>query len=249
MDVSMIIPISMGLAAGWVVNYLADVLPHDLRLSPALCPNPACKAAFRWMDYLFRTRCPKCGAWRRWRTFAVMILAEALALFTWFSPPHTLGFYPGFVLLTYLLLVAVIDLEHRLILRPLSIAGLLLAASVGFFARGWLETLVGGAVGFALMFAFYQFGRLFSRWRARKLGTTDVEEALGSGDVTLAAILGLLLGWPGITMGLLLGILFGGAGSLVVILWMLVRRNYNSLTAIPYAPFLILSATFLLFSR
>ena len=113
--------------------------------------------------------------------------------------------------------------------------------------RGWLSTLIGGAAGFAIMFVFYQFGKLFARWRARRLGKVDDEEALGSGDVTLATILGLLLGWPGIGLGLLWGILAGGVGSLVVILWMLARRNYQASTAIPYAPFLILSAVFLLF--
>ncbi|MDI6769330.1 MAG: hypothetical protein QMD04_06610, partial [Anaerolineales bacterium] len=74
-------------------------------------------------------------------------LAVALSLHIWFSPPLTLGFALGSVILTYLLLVAVIDLEHRLILRPLSIAGLILAALAGIYVRGWQGTLIGGAVG------------------------------------------------------------------------------------------------------
>jgi leader peptidase (prepilin peptidase)/N-methyltransferase len=255
MDFSLLIPIFLGLLAGGLINYLADVLPSTLRLSRPLCLNPDCKAVSRWTDYLLLRRCPNCGCGRSLRTYATFILAEALSLFIWFSPPHTLGFALGLAVLTYLLLVTVIDLEHRLILRPLSLAGLILAALAGTGARGWLSTLIGGAAGFAIMFVFYLFGRLFTRWRARRLGKADNEppnyggeEALGSGDVTLGTILGLLLGWPGIGLGLLLGILVGGAGSLVVILWMLARRNYQAFTAIPYAPFLILSAVFLLFS-
>ena len=253
MDFSLLIPIFLGLLAGGLINYLADVLPHTLRLSTTngfarpLCLNPDCKAAFRWTDTLLLRRCPKCGRGRSLRTYATLVLAEALSLFIWFSPPHTLGYALGLVVLTYLLLVTVIDLEHRLILRPLSLAGLILAALAGIYVRGWQSTLIGGAAGFAIMFLFYLFGLLFTRWRARRLGKADSEEALGSGDVTLGTILGLLLGWPGICLGLLLGILVGGAGSLVVILWMLARRNYQAFTAIPYAPFLILSAVFLLF--
>jgi leader peptidase (prepilin peptidase)/N-methyltransferase len=268
MDFSLLIPIFLGLLAGGLINYLADVLPHTLRLSRPLCLNPECKAAFRWTGYLLLRRCSKCGRGRGIRTYVVLILAEVLSIFIWFSPPHTLGFTLGLLVLTYLLLVSVIDLEHRLILRPLSLAGLILAALAGISARGWQSTLIGGAAGFGIMFIIYLFGRLFTRWRAqrmlraRRLGKAPRtsrdktaiepsnyggEEALGSGDVTLGTILGLLLGWPGIGLGLLLGILAGGVGSLVVILWMLARRNYQAFTAIPYAPFLILSAVFLLF--
>jgi len=244
----LLIPILLGLLAGGLINYLADVLPHTLRLSGPVCLNPDCKAALRWTDTLLLRRCPKCGRGRSLRTYVVLTLAEALSLFIWFSPPHTLGFALGLVVLTYLMLVTVIDLEHRLILRPLSLAGLILAALAGIYARGWLSTLIGGAAGFGIMFVFYQFGILFARWRARRLSTADHEEALGSGDVTLAAILGLLLGWPLIWFGLLLGILFSGIIGLVIIIALLVTRRYKTQALnvfIPYGPFFILS-TFLL---
>jgi len=256
MDVWIFIPVFLGLLAGGLINYLADVLPHTLdnecsaRLGRPLCLNPDCKAAFRWTDYLLLRRCRQrmCRRGRGLRTYATLILAEALSIFIWFSPPHTLGYALGLLVLTYLLLVTVIDLEHRLILRPLSIAGLMLAAAAGLYVRGWLSTLIGGAAGFAIMFALYLFGRLFARWRARRLGKTDNEEALGSGDVTLATILGLLLGWPLIWYGLLLGILFSGIIGLVIILALLLTRRYKTQAFnvfIPYGPFFILS-TFLL---
>jgi len=267
MDFSFLIPIFLGLLAGGLINYLADLLPHTLRLSTTngfarpLCLNPDCKAAFRWTDYLLLRRCPKCGRGRSLRTYATLVLAEALSLFIWFSPPHTLGFALGLAVLSYLLLVTIIDLEHRLILRPLSLAGLILAALVGIYARGWQSTLIGGAAGFGIMFVFYLFGRLFTRWRAQRMlrarraehslslgKENDNEEALGSGDVTLATILGLLLGWPLIWFGLLLGILFSGVIGLVIILALLLTRRYKTQALnvfIPYGPFFILS-TFLL---
>ena len=71
--------------------------------------------------------------------------------------------------------------------------------------------------------------------------------ALGFGDVNLSGILGLLLGWPAITVGLLFAVLAGGLISLFIILGMLVTKKYKAFTAIPYAPFLILSALFLLY--
>jgi leader peptidase (prepilin peptidase)/N-methyltransferase len=244
----LLIPILLGLLAGGLINYLADVLPHTPRLGRPLCLNPDCGAAFRWTDYLLLRRCPKCGHARAVRTYALLVLAEALSLFIWFLPPHTLGFGLGLAVLTYLILVMVIDLEHRLILGPLSLAGLILAALVGIYVRGMQSTLIGGAAGFGIMYLFYLLGRLFTRWRARRLGTADHEEALGSGDVTLATILGLLLGWPLIWFGLLLGILISGVIGLIIILALLLTRRYKTHAFnvfIPYGPFFILS-TFLL---
>lgn len=250
MDFSLFIPLLSGLLAGWLTNYLADLLPRSRPLNQPVCQNPDCGAAFRWADYLLLRRCPKCGHGRGLRTFAVLVLAVALSFFIWFSPPHRLGFALGLMVLTYLLLVTIIDLEHRLILRPLSILGFVLAALVGFYARGWQSTLIGGAAGFVIMFVFYLLGKLFTRWRARRLGKADDEESLGSGDVTLAAILGLLLGWPLIWFGLLLGILFSGAIGLIIIFALLLTHRYRTQAFnifIPYGPFFSLSTFILIY--
>ena len=78
----------------------------------------------------------------------------------------------------------------------------------------------------------------------------DDEDALGFGDVNLAGILGLLLGWPAIWFGLLLGILGGGLISLVIVLFMLIRRRYKEdalMVFIPYGPYFILSAFTILY--
>ena len=78
----------------------------------------------------------------------------------------------------------------------------------------------------------------------------DDEEALGSGDVTMATILGLLLGWPLIWMGLLLGILLAGGFSLVLILFLVVSKKYQDQAMnlfIPYVPFFIAAAIILLY--
>ncbi len=82
-------------------------------------------------------------------------------------------------------------------LQPVSLVGLVVCLCVGLLMRTWQETLLGVAVGFGSMFLLYILGILFSRWRNKRLGNVqDGEEALGSGDVTLAILLGLLLGWP-----------------------------------------------------
>ncbi len=75
----------------------------------------------------------------------------------------------------------------------------------------------------------------------------EVEDALGFGDVNLAGIVGLLLGWPEVVGGLLLAIIAGGVVSGLIMLVMAVLRKYKAMTAIPYAPFLILGAIIFLY--
>jgi leader peptidase (prepilin peptidase)/N-methyltransferase len=153
------------------------------------------------------------------------------------------------VLLLYFGVVTVIDLEHRLILHPVSLVGAVLGLGLGFWLHGWKSTLAGGVAGFVMMFLLYFLGDLFARLIARIRGETLDEVALGFGDVNLAGVLGLVLGWPGIVGGLLLAIMLGGLFSLLFLFVSMIRRRYRTFTAIPYGPFLIASAVLLLFFR
>jgi len=151
------------------------------------------------------------------------------------------------LLLLYFGVVVVIDVEHRLILHPVSLVGALLGLGVGIWAHGMQSTLIGGIAGFGIMLAFHGFGNLFARLMARLRGAEIDEVALGFGDVNLSGVLGLLLGWPGIVGGLLLAILLGGVVSLFYLVFMLILRRYRIFTAIPYGPFLVASAVLLLY--
>ncbi len=165
-----------------------------------------------------------------------------------------MGYVLGMALLTYFAVVFVIDIEHRLILHPTSIVGALLGLFIGLWINGVVPTLLGGLAGFAIMLTLYYLGVLFSKFRARRLKAqgleTDDEEALGAGDVILSGILGFVLGWPFIWFGLLLGILLGGMIGIVLILVLVISQRYRKqalMVFMPYGPFFIASAFFILF--
>lgn len=249
--VHIVLPVLLGWLLGWVVNYLADVLPATLRLSRPACLNPACRQPYPLGRYLLLRACPACGRRRGWRVYAVQVVSVAAAVYLWLQPPARIQFPAGLLLFGYLLTVMVIDLEHRLILTPLSLFGLVLALILGVIAHGWVNTLIGGVAGFLIMYAFYALGKVFARVRARRLGVeADSEEALGSGDVTLVTLLGLLLGWPLIWFALLLAILTAGLFSLVILTVALIRGRYRQQAFnifIPYAPFFVVSAMLLVY--
>ena len=115
-------------------------------------------------------------------------------------------------------------------------------------------SLLGGLFGFVVMFLLYKLGEIVARYRARKLVAAgqadDEEEALGGGDVYLAGVLGLMLGWDFIVLGLAWGVIFAGIVSILYLLVLLVRRRSSSdalMTFIPYGPFFIFAASLLLF--
>ncbi len=243
------------LLAGWIaglgVNYLADVLPRTRRFSRPVCRR--CNQPWSSRAYLLMQR-HTCGAARSLRTWIVQAVFLAAALALWLMPPKGLGFGLGLLLLTYLGVVFVIDLEERLILHPVSLAGVVLGGGIGLYLHGLRATLLGGLAGFGIMFFFYLLGVAFTRLRARRMRAAglepDDEEALGFGDVALSTVLGLTLGWPLIWFGLLLGILAGGAVSLLIVIILLVVRRYrrNALMVfIPYGPYFVLSAILLLY--
>jgi len=245
MNSTILIPILLGWLAGYLVNYLSDVLPATRSFSQPLCSK--CGKPFSWRAWLFLRGCQACGAGRSLRTYIVQLAMLTGSLFVWFAPPARLNFSLALALLTYLGIVFVIDLEHRLILHPVSLAGALLGFGIGVYAHGLIPTLLGGAFGFGVMLILYFLGGVFARYMSKRRGEEIDEVALGFGDVNLCGITGLLLGWPVILAGLLFTILAGGVASLLVIFAMLIRKQYQAFTPIPYAPFLILSILFYLF--
>ena len=161
-------------------------------------------------------------------------------------PISNLGFWGGILWMVFFELVVVIDLEHRLILHPISLVGAGLGFVFGSINHGVLNTLIGGAAGFGTMLILYFLGSLFIKFLSKTRGEEIDEVALGFGDVNLAGVIGLLLGWPGVVGGLFLAIILGGIVSGIFLVIQFIRKRYKALQALPYGPFLVLSTIILL---
>ena len=121
-------------------------------------------------------------------------------------------------------LVFVIDLEHRLVLNRVVLGGGILAV-VGSLVWDYPplpQALLGALCGFVI----------FLLINLAKPG------GMGMGDVKLAALIGLVLGYPGALYGLCIGILVGGLGALVLLL----SRRVQPGSYVPYAPFMVTGA-------
>jgi len=243
-----ILPIALlGWIFGAVANYLSDVLPSKRRITQPLCL--ACGASQSLINYLiFPRTCQQCGKRRSLRTWVVEVIYVLAITGIWFFPADHVNFWIGSLLLLYFGVVSIIDLEHRVILHPVSVVGVIIGAAIGISRHGIDRTINGGIVGFVIMLLLYYLGIFVVRIRNR--GNNDPtlpEEALGFGDVNLSGVLGLLLGWPAILVGITITIFSAGAFSFVYLLVTLAAKRYHPTLAIPYGPFLVLGAIILLY--
>ena len=169
------------------------------------------------------------------RTWLVQILAVASFAYFWLFPSKALGFWLGVIVLIYFGIITVIDLEHRLILHSTSLVGAVLGLIVGTYIYNALlkqsllaslwSSVLGGLIGFGVMFLLYQIGAVVARFRARKMQADDGEEALGGGDVYLLGVLGLMVGVRFIPTVLAWGVILGGVVSLLLVIAMLFGRR------------------------
>lgn len=235
----------LGVIGAWLVNYLSDVLPRYRNFVSPTCPE--CQAGLNGRYYFTLSPCGECEAKPSRRHWMVVIALPILAVLLRYFPPPILGESGGILWLIYFALVVVIDMEHRLILHPVSLVGAILGLYFGIRAHGVVNTLIGAAGGFGIMLLFYFLGELFIRFLSRRRGEEIQEVALGFGDVNLAGVMGTLLGWPGVVGGIFMAVLIGGLVSGADLLFQLARKEYQAFKALPYGPFLAISVFLLLY--
>ena len=133
-----------------------------------------------------------------------------------------------------LVVIAFIDLHHKIIPDIISIPGIVLglAVSLIFNHVSWLDSLIGiiGGGGFLYLVAI-GFEKLTGK------------EGMGGGDIKLLAMIGAWMGWRALLFIILISSLIGaimGSSSLL-----LTRRGLR--TKIPFGPFLALGALLYLF--
>lgn len=248
--VSMLVAAFAGLVAGGVVNTLAD---HVVGVDEPVWNARQCRAClaplhsaswFALREFVSPRRCPACGkrvSLRRPALQATLTLAfPALVAHAVLNPGHPSAIRAtpmpawalivvGAVLLGALAFTFVVDLEHRLI-YDLAIwppMGLIALAALLFNRQAAPAIIVAGLIAGGLFLLFYGLGWLIYR-----------QEALGLGDVKLAALVGVAAGWPGVitALGLTVGLGFGVA-LLLLAVDSKSRRSY-----IPFGVFLALGS-------
>lgn len=160
--------------------------------------------------------------------FIELITGIAFAGLYWLFGALSEDWVVSAILVCFLIVITVIDIQHRIIPNKILITALVLTIAwqlwhITILEDPWpviINSLVGGVTGFGLLYALCLLSR----------------GGMGMGDVKFAFVFGLLLGWPATLWALTIA---GLTGSLVGITGMIIGK-WNRKTEIPFGPFLAL---------
>jgi len=239
---AMALAAALGLVFGSFANVVIHRLPRRISIVSPGSHCPRCNHPIPWyhnlplLSWIFLLgRCSNCReaiSLRYPLVEASMALLFALSAWTfWSSPAEILAA----CLFSFLLLVlGIIDLEHRLLPDVLTYPGMAAGFAFGFFVHWttWGASLAGALVGAAIPWLLLSFWSVVMK-----------EEGMGWGDVKFLAMIGAFLGWKGVLITLILGSLLGSVFGLA---GMLLRR-FDRKTALPFGTFLSLAGLVSLF--
>jgi leader peptidase (prepilin peptidase)/N-methyltransferase len=223
------VPFVFGLVIGSFLNVVIARVPEGRSVWRPRSACPGCGTLIRWHDNIpvlsfvaLRGRCRACGMVIPWRYPLVEVVTAAAFGLAYVHFGSTLDFAVAAALLAALIAITAIDLRHQIIPDVITLPGIAtgLAASLVTSRVGWLDSLIGIAVG----------GGIFVVIILASGG------GMGGGDMKLGAMLGAFLGWKLGLLALLLGVLAGGA--VAVCLLLLGRKGRKE--AIPFGPYLAL---------
>lgn len=214
----------VGLGVGSLINWGSDRLPRSAHGCPTSQPGSAALPA--WLQ-LLTSLWPSRGRLHSYKPAPLAVGVEIAAALCfaclWMRCGLTWKLALAWVY-SFLLLIATIDLKHRLVPNVLVYPA---AAAVMLFHAFYpgqrpLEAFLGCVVGLSpfLLVALLKPG------------------SMGGGDIKLAALIGLTVGFPRVLWPISLSIVAGGMVSIVLLL----TRRWGPESEIPYAPFLCLGA-------
>ena len=219
-----------GLIVGSFLNVVIHRLPRGESLTHPRSRCPSCGTQLRAIDNIpvvswlaLRGKCHHCGAPVSARYPLVELTTGALYAAVVATQDDAVRIVLGLLLVTALVPIALIDLDHRIIPNRITGAAAIAAViaiaalDIDFLPEAAIAAVAGG--GF-----FFIAAVLYPR-------------GMGMGDVKLAGVLGLYLGRavaPAILIALVAGVVLGAA--------IIARKGAKEgrKTAVPFGPFLAL---------
>ena len=244
---NMLIIFILGLVIGSFLNVCIYRLPlqQSIVFPPSHCQN--CQAEVKRYDLipvlswlLLHGKCRSCGTNISYIYPLVELLTGVVFVLAYLKIGYSVELIRALVLASFFIVITFIDFEHQLILDkvliPMALVGVvfniiinenILSYAQGFndfflFQISYLDMLIGLMLGGGLLLLIAVLSN----------------GGMGGGDVKLAAVLGLWLGWEyNITLLLLSFILGGIICSLLLASKIKSRKDY-----IPFGPFITLAA-------
>jgi leader peptidase (prepilin peptidase)/N-methyltransferase len=226
--------IALGLAVGSFLNVCIHRLPLRLSLVRPASRCPRCETPLKAYDnipvigyVMLGGKCRSCGLPISFQYPVVEIITGALFLgaYMMFPPPLV---YQRVLFGCAMIVLFVIDLEHRILPDVITLPGIVVGFLLSFFMPpGWLDSLIGITIGGG---SLWLIGEVYFRVRH--------EEGMGFGDVKMLAMIGAFLGWKLMLLTLVLSSFLGSAVGIA----MIVSKRGDLKYALPFGTFLAIAA-------
>jgi leader peptidase (prepilin peptidase)/N-methyltransferase len=221
------VAIAFGLIWGSFLNVVIYRVPLGMSVVRPASHCPGCGEPIAPYDnipvlsyVILRGRARCCGApmSARYPLVELMGGALSLAILERLVLPMSAGEPIGRALAVYasdfalsmaLVAAAFIDAEHMYLPDPITIGGAILGfATASLRGLSWRDSIIGGAIGFAVV--WLPFGVVY-KWIRGRVG-------MGLGDAKLVMLAGAWFGWIGVVFALLAGAVQGTLTAIVILL-------------------------------
>lgn len=234
----------VGLVIGSFLNVCIYRIPRNESIVYPASHCTECGYRLSWFDLIplfsyirLRGLCRSCGSAISLRYPLIELFTAIVFLMLYIKYGLTPVFMIYALVMSILIVVFFIDLEHMIIPNKLvmvaAIAGLTVALTNAFIPLNiygdsrWWNPFLGALIGSGFLFMVAVLGALVFR----------SNEAMGGGDIKLMLPLGLFLGWRLTILTLFLSVLIaGGVGILLLALKITSRKS-----SIPFGPFIVIA--------
>jgi len=226
----------LGLIVGSFSNVCIYRIPRNESIVFPASHCPKCSKAIRPFDnipllsyILLKGRCRHCKSKISIQYPLVEFLTGLTYLIIYFIYGLTIQTLVFIILSSALIIIAFIDLNEEIVPDVISLPGIVIGFVISFFVPyiSFVNSGLGVVVGGGIILIIGLGGSVIYK-----------KEAMGGGDVKLAAMIGAFLGWRYIIISLFLGFFLGALTGIILIMAKIKSRE----DTVPFGPFIILGS-------
>jgi len=234
--IEVIIIFMLGLVIGSFSNVCIYRIPKNESIVFPASHCASCQTPIKAMDnipllsyFLLKGKCRNCGENISIRYPIVEFLTGAVYILIFLIYGRSLQTLVYTILSSALIIISFIDLDEQIIPDEISLSGIVIGFLISFFVPyiSYFNSLLGILAGGGIIFLIALAGLAIFK-----------KEAMGGGDVKLAAMIGAFIGWRYIILSLFIGFFIGAVTGILLIL----SKVKNKDDIIPFGPFIVLGS-------
>ena len=234
--VELVLIFILGLIVGSFSNVCIYRIPKKESIAYPASHCPKCRTTIKPVDnipllsyILLKGRCRNCKSKISIQYPIVEFLTGLIYLIIYLLYGLSVQTLIYIILSSALIIIAFIDLNQQIIPDVISLPGIAIGFIISFFVPyiSFINSALGILAGGGIILIIALGGSAIFK-----------KEAMGGGDVKLAAMIGAFLGWKYIIVSLFLGFFTGALTGIFLIIAKIKKKE----DAVPFGPFIILGS-------